>query len=80
MAKSAKSKPKSKTESFPIDGDRVVMYLHDSGAKNTDYVRVDFNDYYSYDKFYTIMDRETLRGMADFIYKYLDNQYVENEK
>lgn len=72
MEKSAKFKPKSKTESFPMDGNSVVMYLHDGGAKNSDYVRVDFNDYSTYDKFYTIMDRETLRGMADFIYAYLE--------
>lgn len=63
----------TKTESFSIDGDHLVMYLHDSGAKNGKYVRVDFNDYYTFDKFYMIMDRKTLKGMADFIYKYLEN-------
>jgi hypothetical protein len=61
------------TESFSIDGDHLVMYLHDTGAKNSQYVRVDLNDYYTFDKFYMIMDREKLKGMADFIYKYLEN-------
>lgn len=67
-----RDKKPTKTESFPIDGNSLVMYLHDTGANNGQYVRVDFNDYYTFEKFYMIMDRETLKGMADFIYKYLD--------
>ena len=69
VAKNATTKP----ESFSIDGDHLVMYLHDSGAKNGQYVRVDFNDYYTFDKFYMIMDKKTLKGMADFINNYLEN-------
>ena len=71
MGKSAKSKTKS--ESYPIEDNDIVMYLHDGGAKNSQYIRVDFNDYSTYDEFFMVMDRETLKGMADFIYKYLDN-------
>lgn len=63
----------TKTESFSIDGDHLVMYLHDTGAKNSRYLRVDLNDYYTFDKFYMIMDRKTLKGMADFINNYLEN-------
>ena len=69
VAKNATTKP----ESFSIDGDHLVMYLHDTGAKNSRYVRVDLNDYYTFEKFYMIMDRKTLKGMAEFILKYLEN-------
>ena len=62
----------SKTESLPIS-DGLVMYLHGAGDSGERYVRVDFNDYSSYKDFYMIMDRPTLKGMADFIYKYLEN-------
>ena len=78
MAKESKSKvcmgkKTTKTESFSIDGDHLVMYLHDSGANNSRYVRVDLNDYYTFEKFYMIMDRAKLKEMAEFILKYLEN-------
>ena len=77
MAKESKSKVSrgkkpTKTESFSMDGDHLVMYLHDTGAKNSQYVRVDLNDYYTFEKFYMIMDRAKLKEMADFIYRYLE--------
>lgn len=82
VAKNATTKPESfgregidgEPESFSIDGDHLVMYLHDTGAKNSRYVRVDLNDYYTFEKFYMIMDRKTLKGMADFILQYLENK------
>ena len=62
----------SKTESLPIS-DGLVMYLHGAGDSGDRYVRVDFNDYSTYKDFYMIMDRAKLKGVADFIYKYLEN-------
>lgn len=74
MAKSAKSKPKPKTESFPINDDALVMYLYDAGDKRSKYIRLDFNDYANCDDFNMILDKPTLKGMAEFILKYLDNE------
>lgn len=68
-----RGKKPTKTESYPIEDNDIVMYLHDGGAKNSQYIRVDFNDYSTYDEFFMVMDRETLRGMADFINNYLEN-------
>ena len=63
----------AKTDSLPIS-DGLVMYLHGAGDSGDRYVRVDFNDYSTYKDFYMIMDKPTLKGMADFIYKYLENK------
>lgn len=64
--------PTKSSESFPIEDD-LVMYLYDAGDNRNKYVRVDFNDYSSYANFYMIMDRPKLKGLADFILKYLEN-------
>jgi len=66
------SKP-TKTESFPINEDALVMYLYDAGDKRNKYIRLDFSDYANCDDFNMILDKPTLKGMADFIYKYLEN-------
>ena len=63
----------SKTESFDIEND-LVMYLYDAGDNRDKYVRVDFSDYYNHDDFFMIVDVKKLKGMADFIYKYLENK------
>lgn len=63
---------KQPTKSFPVEDD-LVMYLYDAGDNRNKYVRVDFNDYSSYANFYMIMDRPKLKGLADFIYEYLEN-------
>jgi len=60
----------TKSESFDIEND-LVMYLYSAGDNRDKYVRVDFKDYSTYNDYCMIMNRETLRGMADFIYKYL---------
>jgi len=49
------------------------MYLYDAGDKRNKYIRLDFNDYANCDDFNMILDKPTLKGMADFIYKYLEN-------
>lgn len=72
MGKSAKPKPKS--QSFDIIDDDLVMYLYDAGDSARKFIRVDFNDYSTFNDFFMILDRETLKGMADFI-----NQYLEQD-
>lgn len=62
---------KSKTESFDIEND-LVMYLYDAGDNSDKYVRVDFSDYCNHDDFCMILDVKKLKGMADFILRYLD--------
>ncbi len=61
----------TKSESFPINADGLVMYLYSAGDNGNRYTRVEFNDYSTYNDYIMIMNRETLKGMADFIYKYL---------
>jgi hypothetical protein len=56
-------KPK---ETFNIIGDGVTLTLSDN-------IRFDLNDNYLNMNFIMDLDRETLKGMADFIYKYLEN-------
>ena len=63
---------KSKSESFDINADGLAMYLYSAGDNGNRYTRVEFNDYSTYNDYIMIMDRETLKGMADFIYKYLE--------
>ena len=50
------------------------MYLYDAGDKRKKYIRLDFNDYANCDDFYMVLDRPTLKGMADFILKYLGDE------
>jgi hypothetical protein len=57
----------AKSESFDIDND-LVMHLDYNG----DTIRVEFNDYYNHDDFYMIVDVKKLKGMAEFILKYLE--------
>ena len=64
---------KSKSESFDINANGLVMYLYSAGDSGNKYTRVDFNDYSNYHDYYMIMDRKTLKGMADFINNYLEN-------
>jgi hypothetical protein len=61
-----------KAESFPIntDGNDYIMYLYSAGDNGNRYTRVEFNDYSTY--LVMIMDREALKGMADFINNYLE--------
>ena len=66
-------KPKPKTESLSV-ADGLVMYLYDAGDSARKFIRLDFNDYTTYHDFHMILDRATLKGMADFI-----NQYLEND-
>jgi len=62
----------AKTDSLPIS-DGLVMYLYDVADGDKRYVRVDFKDYSTYNRSYILMKRTKLKEMADFIYKYLDN-------
>lgn len=62
----------AKTDSLPIS-DGLIMYLHGAGDSGDRYVRVDFNDYFTYKDFYMIIDRIKLSEVADFIKNYLDN-------
>lgn len=65
----------SKSECFVINDDALplVMYLYDAGDKRKKYIRLDFNDYANCDDFLMVLDRPTLKGMADFINQYLEN-------
>jgi ferritin len=62
----------AKSESFDINADGLAMYLYSAGDNGNRYTRVDFNDYSTYNDYIMIMDRETLKGMADFINNYLE--------
>lgn len=64
----------TKSESFPINEDGLMLYLYNAGDKTGRYIRMDFKDYANCDDFLMVLDRPTLKGMADFIYKYLENK------
>jgi hypothetical protein len=64
---------KSKSESFDIEND-LVMYLYDAGDNKDEDVIVNFNDYYNHDDFCMIVDVKKLKGIAEFILKYLENK------
>jgi hypothetical protein len=64
----------TKSESFDINADGLVMYLYSAGDNGNRYTRVEFNDYSTYNDYIMIMDRETLKGMADFINNYLEKK------
>jgi ferritin len=51
------------------------MYLYTAGDNGNRYTRVEFNDYSTYNDYIMIMDREALKGMADFINNYLEKNY-----
>ncbi len=67
----------TKSESFDINADGLVMYLYSAGDNGDRYTRVEFNDYSTCNDYIMIMDRGTLKGMADFINNYLgeNNDY-----
>lgn len=76
MAKKSKSSIKSgkkptKSESFAINETGLMLYLYDAGDKGGRYVRMDFKDYANCDDFLMVLDRPTLKAMADFILQYL---------
>lgn len=52
----------------------VTLTLSDDSTKKYELFRFDLTDNMSNDEFVMDLDRETLRGMADFIYKYLENE------
>lgn len=69
MAKESKKKDhmgKQPTKTFNIIGDSVTLTLSDN-------IRFDLTDNCSNNYFLMDLDRETLRGVADFINKYLEN-------
>ena len=53
--------------------DTVNVYLSDCSLKNNECFGLDLFDYETNEIFGTMMDRDKLRGLADFIYKYLEN-------
>jgi hypothetical protein len=71
---------KKPTETFKlIDSDSideafdVTLTLSDSSTKRYELFRFDLTDNLSSDEFVMDLDRETLKGLADFINKYLEN-------
>jgi hypothetical protein len=51
----------------------VTLTLSDDSTKKYELFRFDLTDNTSNDEFVMDLDRETLKGMADFILKYLEN-------
>lgn len=52
----------------------VTLTLSDDSIKKYELFRFDLTDNMSNDEFVMDLDRETLKGMADFIYKYLQDE------
>lgn len=52
----------------------VTLTLSDNSTKKYELFRFDLADNTSNDEFVMDLDRETLKGMADFILKYLENE------
>lgn len=52
----------------------VTLTLSDNSTKRYELFRFDLADNMSNDEFVMDLDRETLRGLADFILKYLENK------
>lgn len=87
MAKESKSKVKlgkQPTKTFKLidiingnDVDEafgVTLTLSDDSTKKYELFRFDLTDNTSNDEFVMDLDRETLKGLAEFILKYLDNE------
>lgn len=80
VAKSATTKKKLPQTFKLIDSDSidevfdVTLTLSDSSTKRYELFRFDLADNLSNDYFVMDLDRETLKGMADFILKYLENE------
>lgn len=79
VAKSATTKKKLPQTFKLIDSDSideafdVTLTLSDNSTKRYELFRFDLADNMSNDEFVMDLDRETLKGMADFIYKYLES-------
>ena len=52
----------------------VTLTLSDNSTKRYELFRFDLADNMSNHEFVMDLDREILKGMADFIYKYLENE------
>ena len=52
----------------------VTLTLSDNSTKRYELFRFDLADNMSNDYFVMDLDRETLKGVADFIYKYLGDE------
>ena len=52
----------------------VTLTLSDDSTKKYELFRFDLTDNTSNDEFVMDLDRETLKGLADFILKYLENE------
>lgn len=65
---------KKPTETFKIIEDDCTLTLSDSSTKRYELFRFDMGDNLNNDNFAMDLDRETLKGLADFIYKYLENK------
>ena len=80
VAKSATTKKKLPQTFKLIDSDDideafdVTLTLSDNSTKRYELFRFDLADNMSNDEFVMDLDRETLRGLADFILKYLENK------
>lgn len=82
VAKNATTKKKLPQTFKLIDSDDidevfdVTLTLSDNSTKRYELFRFDLSDNLSNDYFVMDLDRETLKGLADFILKYLaDNDY-----
>lgn len=58
-------------KTFNIIGDTVTLSLSDN-------IRFDLSNNWSNDRFLMDLNKETLKGLADFIYEYLDNNNDSN--
>ena len=80
VAKSATTKKKLPQTFKLIDSEDidevfdVTLTLSDESTKRYELFRFDLADNLSNDYFVMDLDRETLKGLADFIYKYLENK------
>lgn len=80
VAKNATTKKKLPQTFKIIDSDDideafdVTLTLSDNSTKRYELFRFDLADNMSNDEFVMDLDRETLKGMADFIYKYLQDE------
>ena len=79
VAKNATTKKKLPQTFKLIDSDSidevfdVTLTLSDESTKRYELFRFDLADNMSNDEFVMDLDRETLKGLADFILKYLEN-------
>lgn len=80
VAKNATTKKKLPQTFKLIDSDDidevfdVTLTLSDNSTKRYELFRFDLADNMSNDEFVMDLDRETLKGMAEFILQYLENK------